>query len=428
MSYGAVNYRPQQYNYNIPQGVNNNQRSVQQPSAFDDILAQPEQVPSAGAQQTPSKGYSLNTTTASDNVGNIETVKPSKTKTKKKGTSKKSDDVSSLSEELTVNIPIPNNAVSPTKWNSSTRGKTIRGSQLLLNGDIGAAKSSVFIGNIWYRVTMVVCLIVLAICVVIAGDYAIGVYTSERQFDDITALYTVSVESVGEDGETTEEDTSGLPPIVDWEGLSAINSELSGWIRIPGSTIDYPVLTSTVQDKYLTTNFYGNYSGSGCIFTDYENNGDDLTSDSHIIIYGHHMSTATMFHDLEYYLDENWFNEHQVIYFETEETTYVLRPIAAYTVLATEYDTRRVTFGSEVDFQTYLDERLERATSGYVVDDYNRLTVDKLFTLITCDSSTVENDRVVVECIVEQEYPTSMIPSVIAGARETGTISTTTSE
>ena len=84
-----------------------------------------------------------------------------------------------------------------------------------------------------------------------------------------------------------------------------------------------------------------------------------------------------------------------------------------YVVHPTEYETRKVIFEDSQTFQQYMDSRLER--SDYIsFDDYTRSTADKLVTLITCNNTG--SDRQVVECIIEQEYPTSMIPQVIATA------------
>lgn len=318
-------------------------------------------------------------------------------------------------------LKMPKGAESPSKWDAGTKRSYIQSSSMLLNGDVERGAKAVRAGDMVSRIILLVCLAVFIASGCVLANYALEVSSAEQQFDAVTNefVFTGGGGDGGLGGEG-KEDLSGLPPVVDWEGLSSINPEISGWIRIPGTTVDYPVLTSAEQDKYLHTDLYGNYSINGCIFTDFQNNGSDLDGDEHIVVYGHHMDASVMFHDVARYADPAYAAEHDVIYFETPDTTYVLKPIGVYQVHAEEYETRQVRFGNTGDFQSYLDTRLDRISSGTSIRDYDRKTMDKLFTLITCNNFSTTNDRIIVECAVEQEYPTSMVPSVIEGAREAG--------
>ena len=191
-----------------------------------------------------------------------------------------------------------------------------------------------------------------------------------------------------------------------------MNSDVSAWLRIPETSVDYPVMSSSWQDQYLNTDLYGNYSISGSIFTDFENSSN-INEDSHIIIYGHHMIAPIMFHDVSYYDDYDFFMSHRTAYLETPETTYKLRAIGSYIAEPSEYMVRQAQFGNEEDFQQYLDGRLERCDVIYE-DDINRPTTDKLVTLVTCTATGAA--RLVVEFAVEETYPTSEIPDVLAYA------------
>ena len=286
---------------------------------------------------------------------------------------------------------------------------------MLLNGDIDKAKWSLRRGDILTRAVIALSLVALIACGIAIGQYVFEVNNAEQQYTAVTNEF-VYTGGAGQASGSGTEDLSGLPPVVDWDGLRAINPDINAWIRIPGTTVDYPVLSSETRDEYLRSDIYGNYSLNGCIFADYQNS-PDLDADKHVIIYGHHMNAAVMFHDVARYTSPDFFDAHQVIYFETPDTTYVLRPIGVYTVSPDEYDTRQTQFGTTGDFQTYLDGRLQKMGD---VHDYTRPTMDKQFTLVTCDNFTTDERRIVVECTVDQQYPTSMVPNVIEGAREEG--------
>lgn len=286
----------------------------------------------------------------------------------------------------------------------------VRKSRVVLENDEKAFKKRFLPGNIRTWIIEAVCLAVLVWSAWTLIDYLQETGGAEAQFDEVVEEY---IEPEPVPVEQQDPDTSAWPPIVDFAALQADNPDIAGWIRIPGTSVDYPVMTNAENDYYLHRDMNGNYSMPGAIFADYQNTND--LSQNHIVIYGHHMVTPTMFHDVANYSNKEFFEKHRVVYLETPETTYVLRPIAMYEVDPTEYDTRKVLFDNTQSFQEYFDERLVR--SDYITfDDYKRSTADRLVTLITCNDTG--RKRQVVECVVDQEYPTSMIPQVIARALE----------
>ena len=262
--------------------------------------------------------------------------------------------------------------------------------------------------NRWYNFrTNLVMLISLSIAVACMGIIVYQYTTSMQESNDLSDVADTYTEVAA----PTAKDTSQLPPIVDFDGLKAINNEISGWLYIPGTVINYPVLTSQDQTKYLRKDYKGNHSTNGSIFTDYENS-NDLNSDQHIVLYGHHLPWTAMFTEVQKYVEPDFFNSHKLAYFETPETTYVLAPIGSYNVNPDEYATRQVKFGSADDFQSYLDKRLQRCDKVKDEDAAkNRRTMDKLFTMITCDNHG--KARAVVEWTVTASYPTQYVKNVI---------------
>lgn len=78
--------------------------------------------------------------------------------------------------------------------------------------------------------------------------------------------------------------------------LFAQNSDCVGWLCIPDTVVDYPVMhTPENPQKYLRRNFYGEYSQSGTPFLD---SRCGMDSDN-LIIYGHNMRNDTMFGSLQ---------------------------------------------------------------------------------------------------------------------------------
>lgn len=110
--------------------------------------------------------------------------------------------------------------------------------------------------------------------------------------------------------------------------LFAQNNDCIGWICIPDTEVDYPVMhTPKNPQKYLRRNFYGGYSVSGVLFLD----GRCGMDSDNLIIYGHNMRNDTMFGSLPQYIQENYRQAHPVIEFETETgcTEYVVFAVVA---------------------------------------------------------------------------------------------------
>jgi sortase B len=99
----------------------------------------------------------------------------------------------------------------------------------------------------------------------------------------------------------------------DYRKLLKENPDLVGWIKVPGTKINYPVMqTPKVPQYYLHRDFHKRYSLSGCIFMDAKT---DISRSKNYLIYGHHMQDGTMFGQLVKYSDPSFYKKHRVIYF-----------------------------------------------------------------------------------------------------------------
>lgn len=98
--------------------------------------------------------------------------------------------------------------------------------------------------------------------------------------------------------------------------LQELNSHCVGWVHIPGTNVNYPVMhTPAVSQYYLRLDFQQRYSISGTPFLDYR---CTLESEN-LVIYGHNMTDGSMFADILNFLDEEYRQAHPIIEFETAE-------------------------------------------------------------------------------------------------------------
>ena len=105
-----------------------------------------------------------------------------------------------------------------------------------------------------------------------------------------------------------------------YKRLKTQNPDIIGWIKIPGTRIDYPIMwTPDYPEKYLRADFDGNYSMSGLPFVAADCKVSSLPNEkdcSNTLIYGHHMQDKTMFADLIDYEKKEFANKHRIIYYD----------------------------------------------------------------------------------------------------------------
>lgn len=90
--------------------------------------------------------------------------------------------------------------------------------------------------------------------------------------------------------------------------LRNANPDVIGWLTIPGTHIDYPLVQGKDDLEYLHKDPEGNYALSGSLFlgAEYAPDFTDFAS----ITYGHSMRDGTMFGDLGKFGDRAFFADH----------------------------------------------------------------------------------------------------------------------
>ena len=227
--------------------------------------------------------------------------------------------------------------------------------------------------------------LVLNILLVIFG--AVFVFAAYK----LISQYLVYQEAVGEYEGVRQ--VAGVGDQVDarpdFAALAAVNPDIVGWVTVPGTAINYPVVQTTNNEKYLHTTFEGTRNGSGCVFMDKDSQKDG--GGQHTILYGHNMKNGSMFHDLVQYKTADFFTQHRTIYFDTPEGRTELRVIAAYAADAGE--TYNYNDADVKSFRAFLKKAA--AKSPVQVDDVALDEVTTAFSLQTCSYET-DNARTYV--------------------------------
>ena len=164
-----------------------------------------------------------------------------------------------------------------------------------------------------------------------------------------------------------------------------------GWISIPSTRIDYPVMQSSQEepDYYLKHDFDKNDDLNGTLFIDARN--DYINRDTNIIIYGHNMKSGMMFGELKKYLDEDFYNAHKTIEFNTlyERGVYEVIEVGLSEVQYQDENVFRyynfLNADSEEEYQEYLNNVAQLSVYGTEIDSTYG---DQLLTLSTCNNYT----------------------------------------
>lgn len=173
------------------------------------------------------------------------------------------------------------------------------------------------------------------------------------------------------------------------------NPDLAGWLTIPGTRIDFPVMYSPDEpERYLHANFDVNYSFAGLPFIDAACD----TERGNRIIYAHNMLDGSMFRTLLKYQQKDFWQRNPVISFST------LYEEQEYEVVAAFYDKVYKKTDTNFKFYQFYDtsnqNRFDEAMAYYrehaLYDtDVTAQCGDDFITLVTCSYQT-ENGRFVV--------------------------------
>lgn len=129
--------------------------------------------------------------------------------------------------------------------------------------------------------------------------------------------------------EPSETTTVDIPCPVDFDQLTLANPDIIGWIYMEKPEISLPVLRSITDDtRYLYHDAVGKYKREGSLFVEHEYNAGDF-SDPVTIIYGHRMSSGSMFGTLQATMSEkDFFNEPRYVYIFTPSDTKIYQIFA----------------------------------------------------------------------------------------------------
>lgn len=285
----------------------------------------------------------------------------------------------------------------PAAYGSDTAGGYRSGASKASSGTVkpyaGASRaaSASKKGGPW-RVLFWIALAIFVVALVALGAIGYSYWKGQSAYDSVAAEVFEAPEDI--EGAALEDLK------VDWDRLLAINPDTVGWVYIPGTVVNYPIVHTTNDEKYLSTDFNGQQTWGatyGSIFLSAANVPD--FSDANNIVYGHHLNNGSMFAAITGFESADQFNAHRTAYILTPQGNFKLRTISLVHVAATD-PLVQTSFATPEDLAAYIQDKLDRSVVA-VSDAPNAADIAHLFAFSTCDNLPTDGRYVLFSYLEE---------------------------
>ena len=172
--------------------------------------------------------------------------------------------------------------------------------------------------------------------------------------------------------------------------LQEINPDICAWIKIEGTSIDYPIVIGKDNTEYLNRDYKKEYATAGSIFLDYRNERNFV--DDYSIMYGHNMKKDLMFSDIKKFENAEFFENHKYGILYTELETYKVEIFAVAKVNAFSNDVYNLVVNKNGRNKDLISTYNASASFKRQLEFTDN---DKLIVLSTC-STGGSNDRLVL--------------------------------
>lgn len=228
--------------------------------------------------------------------------------------------------------------------------------------------------------------IFLVLLLAVMGTAGVMLYHEIRIGQKEQAVFDTIVEEIYEE---TSDNAAPTPPPSKIKQLKERYPDITGWIKIEGTVIDYPVVhTPGHTEKYLRMDLDGNYARSGVPFLD----GRVHLDSPHLLIYGHNMLNGTMFSDLTKYENRDFAKENDEIILSLAEEERRYRIFAVIETDGSDNWYRALTFATDEQYQ----KQVEGLSNRSMYDGQLPEAKAQLLTLSTCSGARQQKRLLVI--------------------------------
>ena len=161
--------------------------------------------------------------------------------------------------------------------------------------------------------------------------------------------------------------------------LKKKNKDTVAWLKVNGTSINYPIVQSSNNDYYLNHSYNKKANSAGWVFMDYRNTTDELGQNT--IIYGHSLWNRLMFGSLSQLFHQSHYSNsnNKYITLVTPSYQYQFEIFSTYTIkpelyyLTTSFTTK--------SYKTFLNKIYNRSKIKFAMPKSN---FQSILTLSTC--------------------------------------------
>lgn len=252
-------------------------------------------------------------------------------------------------------------------------------------------------------ITTTILLCAFLVFVIASGSTIYVILNNKESEKNIERINQRIEEVVSDDNSNKENENNNKeakpevePKIPKMNSLLEINSDTVGWLTVPGTNIDYPVVKTNNNDFYLDHNFEKQKDYNGWVFMYNNNNPRNLNKNTIIFAHNRYYS-GVMFGTLNNLTKEKWYSQAKniSIYYNTMYQEMEWEVFSIYRVKVTD-DYLKIDFDNDAEWLEFIDLLKQRSIFH---SDTAITSEDKILTLSTC----LENDqRLVVHAVLRK--------------------------
>ena len=250
-------------------------------------------------------------------------------------------------------------------------------------------------------------LLLLALAIVACVAYIVNYYVDTAKHN---ALEGDLKELVGQAAD-------GVPAEIAprFGALWSANNDFKGWLTLPGTKTDNPVVQYTDNDYYLKKDFQKEDNRYGTLYIDAGNRLTPTEMSRNITIYGHNMKDGSMLGDAQQkYRKLTFYKSNPVLTFSTAYSQEDMH-WKIFSVMITNskpaqdngfvFDYRRTNFANDADFLQFIADCKERSMFILPVDVQPD---DHILTLSTCSYEFSDARLVIMARLVRDGESTAV--------------------
>lgn len=240
------------------------------------------------------------------------------------------------------------------------------------------------------KILIIIICIILVFLIVISIKYILKeFYWKKEAIKETKIIDTIEID----EKKVTKESSKKMLQV---RSLKQENQDIIGFLEIENTNISYPVVQGKDNEFYMTHNYKKEKSKNGAIFLD--KNYDWNIESNNLLIYGHNLNNGTMFQELLKYENEDYYKEHPIILFTTEdeEKKYEIISVFKSKVYNKQDDVFKYYFfinpKTEYEYKNYIENI--KKISIYNIENTAKYG-EELISLSTC-SYHIKDGRFVV--------------------------------